>query len=354
MTRRRFTLVACCALAAALGLAAHRSPAALGTLPSEAASLRQVPPLVLPRAMAVSSDACEFTFASGVLEAANMYFPQEMPVYEAVRSEPTLETACALSELLGEPVPNDMRASAPERFPTGSFYILQVGDLYMSCFLHGNDSVTWSNRKPFLRTPTREMDPAVGIDETAAAAHAFLEHTGLLPEGAHLTRVVSTRIAGRGQVVLVRSAVYRRFHNGFPEGIFAVGVNCDGDVCSIKRNMRDLREVGVYPILSPDEAREALSSDAARIEGLSRPGVFAEATIESVEMEYYDGAAGWDMDTIQPIYCFKGTASDPSRGIVREVKATVPAVRPEFVAPLEMARPGGQARGAASRNTPGH
>ncbi len=342
MTRRCFTLVAFCALAAALGPAAHRSPTALGTPPPEAASLRQVPPLVLPRAMAVSSDPCEFTFASGLLEAANMYFPAEMPVYETLRSEPTQEMACALSELLGEPVPDDMRASAPETFPTGSFYVLQVGDLYMSCFLHGNYSVTWRNRDPYLPTSLHETQPAVGIDETAAAADAFLEQTGLLPEGARLTRVVPTRIAGRGQVVLVRSAVYRRFHHGFPEGIFAVGVNCDGEVCSIKRNMRDPREVGVYPILSPDEAREALSSDAARIEGLSRPGVFAEATIESVEMEYYDGAAGWDMDTIQPIYCFKGTASDLSTGIVRDVKATVPAVRPEFVLPVELARPGGQ------------
>jgi hypothetical protein len=272
-----------------------------------------------------------------------------MPVYEAVRSTPTLETACALSELLGEPVPDDTRAMLPERADLGtSFYWLYVGNLDVSCFADGNYGVEWTNRAPHLRRSLDEGRPAVGVGETVAAADAFLEETGLLPEGARLTYVIPTHMRGGDhEVVLVRSAVYRRFHNGFPEGIFAVGVNCDGEVCSIKRNMRDLREVGVYPVLSPEEAREALSSEAARIEGLSARGAFAEVAIESVEMEYYDGAAAWDMDTVQPIYCFKGTASDASTGIVRQVKATVPAVRPEFTAPVELPRHGGQAGGAA-------
>jgi len=270
-----------------------------------------------------------------------MYFPAEMPVYEIVRSEATVEMACALSALLGEPVPDHTRAMLPEKDPSSSFYTLYVGKLDISCFPDGNYGVTWTNRHPYLPTSLDEKRPAVGIDETAAAADAFLERTGLLPEGARLTRVIPTRLAGFDQAVLARSAVYQRFHNGFPESVFAVEVNCDGEVCSILRNMRDLREVGVYPILSPYEAREALSSDAARIEGLSAPGVFSAATIETVEMEYYDGAAAWDMDTIQPIYCFKGTASDTSRGIVREVKATVPAVRPEYMSPVELPRPGG-------------
>ena len=303
-------------------------------------------------AVAADAPTCEFTFASGVLEAASMYFPAEMPVYEVVRSEPTVDMACALSELLDEPVPDDTRAMLPERDPSSTFYCLHVGDLDISCFLDGNYGVTWTNRHPYLPTSLDEQKPAVGIDETVTAAAAFLERTGLLPEGARLTRVVPTVIAGNEQVVLARSAVYRRFHNGFPEGIFAVGINCDGEVCSITRNMRDLREVGVYPVLSPDEAREALCSDAARIEGMMAPGRYIGGTIESIEMEYYDGAAGWGMDTMQPVYRFKGTTSHPLGG-VREFNAAVPAVRPDFVSPVEMARPGGRHGGAAPRNTPG-
>jgi hypothetical protein len=278
-----------------------------------------------------------------------------MPIFEAVRSEPTREMACELSELLGEPVPDDTRSMLPERDSSTSFYWLYLGGLDVSCFANGNYGVEWADRAPYLLSSLDEGRPAVGVDETVAAADAFLEQTGLLPEGARLTYVIPTYMGGGDdEVVLARSAVYRRFHNGFPEGIFAVGVNCDGEVCSIKRNMRDLREVGVYPILSPEEARQALSSDAARIEGLSAPGAFAEVTIESVEMEYYDGAAAWDMDTVQPVYCFKGTASEPARGIVREVKAMVPAVRPEFVIPVELPRHAGQAGGAAAGKTQDH
>ena len=289
-------------------------------------------------AVAADAPTCEFTFASGVLEAANMYFPAEMPVYEVVRSQPTVDMACALSELLGEPVPDDTRAMMPERDPSSTFYWLHVGDLDISCFLDGNYGVTWTNRHPYLPTSLDEKKPAVGIDETVTAADAFLERTGLLPEGARLTRVVPTVIAGNEQVVLARSAVYRRFHNGFPEGIFAVRVNCDGEVCSIMRNMRDLRAVGVYPILSPDKAREALCSDAARIEGMMAPGRYIGGTIEGIEMAYYDGAASWGMDSIQPVYRFKGTTSHPLGG-VREFKAAVPAVRPEHVSPVELPRP---------------
>jgi len=276
-----------------------------------------------------------------------MYFPEEAPVFEVIHSEPTLEMACTLSEMLGEAVPDEIRSLAahpsPDPAPPGSEGMLYLGNLSISCLVNGNYHVSWTDRSPFGASDM-EPGPALDIEGTIAAAEAFFrDREELLPDGAILTYVVPTSLVTRGsggETVVGRSAVYRRFHNGFPEGRFAVEVNGRGEVCSVLRNMRDIQEVGVYPILSPDEAREALSSEAARVEGLSRPGVFAEAMIESVAMEYYDGAVAWDMDTIQPVYCFKGTASDTESGITREFKATVPAVCPEFVAPVELARPG--------------
>ena len=117
-----------------------------------------------------------------------------------------------------------------------------------------------------------------------------------------------------------------------------------GEIFSFSRNMRNVRSLGRYPILRPDEARQMICSPTSRVETgsnapRSRP---VKAAIEKVEMEYYDGATAWRYETIQPIYIFAGTGWD-SEGRPQSFRAMVPAVRPEYLEPVELPRGAGTA-----------
>ena len=315
-------------------------------------SLRAIPALDLPRPAATPGVALpEFRWEARALEAARMYFPDAMMVYEVVPSMPNRDTAWNVAQRAGVTLPLERYAALPETDQSGYYYYLTDGAVAVTCFPDGNYGVEWRDRSPVHPLPERVI-LALGVDETAALAEQFVADTpGLLPAAARLTQVVpklvrhhwnsETRV--EEAQILTRAAVYRRFRDGFPEGRFSVEINGDGQVCSIHRNMRDVRPIGRYPILSPTEAAAALYSDAARVEGLSAADAFYEvALIEKAEMEYYDGALGWRMDTIQPIYRFTGTARDAG-GRTTEFHALVPAVRPEYTLPVEMPRPGGAA-----------
>lgn len=276
-------------------------------------------------------------------EAAEMYMPEEMVVYEVAHSAPTRDTACELAARLGSAVPPELRALYAEKGDDDNWYYLTVDDLLLECFADSNFIATWQGREPYAGRPTRD---AVGVDQTVTAAEAFLGETHLLPEGARLVEVVGVMLGSRydkatgreEEHVWTRGAVYRRFHDGFPEGKFVVEVNCDGQVCGVTRKMRDLIPLGRYPILSPEEAAAALRSPAARMEGLSPRASYGRGVIEAVEMEYWDGAPAWVMESIQPIYRFRGTAPS-SDGRCVAFSAMVPAVRPEYLQPVALPTP---------------
>jgi len=152
---------------------------------------------------------------------------------------------------------------------------------------------------------------------------------------------------------LAYGVTYRRFHDGIPEGIIGVSVTGKGEIFSFGRNMRNLRSLGRYPILRPDEARAMIWSPTAMVSaGSNAPGHMPiTAAIEKVQMEYYDYA--YDSDTIQPVYIFTGSGRD-GKGRLHTFTATVPAVRPEFLEPVDLPIAGGAkgSAGGVSAETP--
>ncbi len=292
----------------------------------------KVPALQLPKPRAVPMGPREFEWATGVAEAASMYFPAEMPVFSVVPSTPK-ETAFATAAAYGQPIPAD--ADDGSNVPDGAEYIAAVRDATAGVFgIHayadGNYSLRYRERHP-LRVMRKGTDQAPGVDETIAIATEYLKtHPGLLPEGARLVEVVP--IGTNGGRVQIRGAVFRRFHSGFPEGQFTVGVNSRGEVCMVSRNMRDLAPVGNYPVLTAAEAAELLNSPSAMRDGLEAVDRVGAARIDKVEMEYWDGATAWQVGSIQPVYRFRGTIHNAT-GNRASFTVTVPAIRPEYTQP---------------------
>jgi hypothetical protein len=292
----------------------------------------RVPALQLSRPRAVPMDAREFEWATGVAEAAAMYFPAEMPVFSVVPSTPK-ETASATAAAYGQPLPAD--ADDGSNVPEGAAYTAAVRDATAGVFgIHayadGNYSLRYRDRHP-MRVMREGTDDAPGVDDTIAISTEYLKaHPGLLPEGARLVEVVP--IGTSSGYVQIRGAVFRRFHNGFPEGRFTVGVNSRGEVCMVSRSMRDLSRVGDYPVLTVAEASALLNSPSAMREGLEAVDMVGAARIDTVEMEYWGGATAWQVGSIQPVYRFRGTIHNAvgNRG---SFTVTVPAIRPEYTEP---------------------
>jgi hypothetical protein len=308
------------------------SRAASPTQPEGTRATAKVPALQLPGPRAAPAGPREFEWAAGVAEAASMYFPAEMPVFSVVPSTPK-ETAFATAAAYGQPIAAD--ADGGSNVPDGAEYIAAVRDATAGVFgIHayadGNYSLRYRDRSP-LRGMGKGTDEAPGVDETAAIATEYLKtHPGLLPEGARLVEVVP--IGTNSGLVQIRGAVFQRFHSGFPEGRFTVGVNSRGEVSMVSRNMRDLTRVDDYPVLTVAEAAQLLNSPSAMREGLEAVDMVGAARIDKVEMEYWDGATAWQVGSVQPVYRFRGTIHNPV-GSQASFTVTVPAIRPEYTEP---------------------
>jgi hypothetical protein len=328
-----------------------------------AASPERVPAQQLPQMAAVPVAPFEVTWAKGVLEGASMYFPAELEVLEVIHSEPTKRLAIGLMGRLDSPLSSEQLARLPEQPLIEGDYQCGSGSFRADIFSDGNLGLVWGDRgTPAERSTGADagLAPRTTVEEAVAIADGFVKQAGLLPEGARLTDVTPRDAISRHNdatgkeesAALDCSVVYRRFHDGIPEGRVGVWVTGKGEVFSFSRNMRDVRSLGRYPILRPDEARKAIWSPDARVmAGSNSPEYMpVEAAIEKVQMEYYDGATAWRYDTIQPIYIFTGTGWD-SKGRPQSFSAMVPAVRPEYVEPAELPRAGGAA-GPAEAGVP--
>jgi hypothetical protein len=97
----------------------------------------------------------------------------------------------------------------------------------------------------------------------------------------------------------------------------------------VSSNMRSLALIGDYPILTPAEAKNLLNSSSATSEGLEVVDIVGPARIDRVEMEYWDGATGWELETVQPVYRFRGTVHNAA-GYEGKFTVTLPAVRLEY------------------------
>lgn len=321
-----------------------------------AVALPRIPPQDLPRRMAVSVLPFEVTWAQDVLEAANMYFPAETEVLEVIHSEPTKQQAIDLAARVGASVSSATVAELPDvSTAEEGCYRWDFGSVEVNIFRDGNAGLVWRDRDlpaEYFTSPNANPAPRITVDAAAAVADQFVKQAGLLPEGACITDVTSQDAVSRRNEItgedenaaLACSVIYRRFRDGIPEGRIGVWVTGKAEIFSFSYNMRDVRSLGRYPILRPDEGREMIWSPASRVETgsnapRSRP---VKAAIEKVEMEYYDGATAWRYETIQPIYIFAGTGWD-SEGRPQSFRAMVPAVRPEYLEPVELPRGAGTA-----------
>ncbi|MGD0111617.1 MAG: hypothetical protein ABSD48_07115 [Armatimonadota bacterium] len=359
--RVRWLLATCAIVVAAATAAGLHS---LGALPP-ADGARRVPAQELPLGTAGLSPF-EVRWAPGVLQAANMYFPAELEMLEVVHSEPTKQQAVELVTRIGMPLSPEALAQLPEQsIAEKGCYRWRFGPLDLNVFRDGNLGLFWPDRDPVrehFTNPNAKAASALTVDEAVAIADAFVKDAGLLPDGARMTDVVP-KIAvhryndatGKDETtVLALSVIYRRFHDGIPEGSIGVSVNGEGEIVKVNRNMRNLRSLGRYPILRPEEARAMIWSPTSRVElGTNAPRYRpVKAAIEQVQMEYYDGATAWRYDTIQPVYIFTGSGRDGA-GRPNSFTAMVPAVRPEFLEPVDLPGAGGAAVGSAASVAPG-
>ncbi len=311
-----------------------------------AVRLRQIPSQELPGPMGASAPPFEITWAQGVLEAAEMYFPPEMEMLEVIHSEPTKQQAMALATRIGQLPPAGVLAPFPQWPQLPGNYSWGFGDFHMELFADGNLGLFWADRDlagEHLANPSPGSAYALTVDKAVAIADQFLKETGLLPNGARMTDVTPKTMVtryneatGRDETTVVACSVnYRHFRDGFPEGGIGITLNGKGEVVKVNKNMRDVRSLGRYPILSPDEARGAIWSPTSQVTtGSNAPSCSpVRAEIDSVQMEYYQGSTAERIDTIQPFYIFIGTGWD-GEGRPQKFGAMVPAIRPEYVEPV--------------------
>ena len=335
----------CCVAAAFAGL---RGRGLVGVCwPASArANLQRV---VLPRP-ASPPPSYSFTEAPGVVDAAADKLPAQVMVYAVARKAATRDVVCELASSLGVTVSAERYASLPETMEDGMEdgreYSVTLGeagptspgDLQITAADDGNYMISVESQVP-MDEKDRE---ALSDEATAASARDFLATSGLLPERcefAHVQEADSTEFTEAGRqkrVVLGKHAVYYRYLDGIQDGTFGVTVNGAGRVYHIRRNMRNIVPLQSHPILSPREAVDALKSGQAVVAGPSDPGKAYSAIIETVELVYYEGAAGLRIDTIQPIYRFEGRVE----GHGDRFSAQLSAVRPEYLEPVGLPSPG--------------
>jgi hypothetical protein len=340
----RFSFLA--GIAVALGLIAVGGPGREWNGVSALASLPRVAPLELPRSNATATEQFEVVWAEGVGTAYAMYFPSELDVLEVVSSGPTKQKTIELATRLGVEISAEAAAQMPEESIMGEgCYGWQFGEVNVDVFADGNLGASWTDRElpaEYFTKPNAGSPPMITKESAIAVADTYLKSSALLPGNARVTEAVPkgavrrlNPITGQEEVVaLAWSVIYRRFWSGIPEGRLGVWVTGKGEIFSLSRNMRDVRSLGKYPLLSPEEARESIWSPTSRVETSSTtPGYRpVRVVVEKVVLAYYDGATAWRLQTIHPCYIFTGTGWD-AEGRPQGFTAMVPAIRPEYLNP---------------------
>jgi len=331
--------VAGCALLAAVAVATDR-PAD----PDASRIANDLPQLVAPplSRAAQMAPTYVFTTATGVVSAQS---PPPVMVYKVVRSQLTRDAVCDLATRAGVPVSAERYALLPETVSDERDYSATVGELTSTSL--GDLDVTLSddgNLMLTIRSQYPDQTKEAPSDEACkAAAEEFLTRSGLLPEGCTFAGVkegqaIEFSTPERSETqhrVIGKAVVYHRQLSGLESGSFSVRVNGAGKVYRVTRNMRNVTPLRRYPVLSTAEAVQAIEAGAGVLTGPAGPNGPFYATIDRVEMIYYEGAPGTDMDAVQPVYVISGTVD----GFKDRFNAMLPAVRPQYLMPPTLATP---------------
>jgi len=299
-------------------------------------------PLLQPPSLPVPSQVpagrgYTFTALPGVVSAA---MPASIPVYQVARVQPKRDMVCDLARSLGVDVSAERYASLPQVSSHRREYTTALGevtpggdgDVYITLSDDGNYMVNMTSQAP------GQDSEACSDEEARTAADAFLAQSGLLPKDCTFTGVDPGEAvdydAPNGSVairMIGKQVVYKRYLNGIEDGHFSVRVNGARKVYGILRNMRDLASMKRYPVLSKLEAVKALEAGEGMFVGPSGPSS-GVAVIEHVNLVYYEAAPGWSVDTVQPVYSITGSIQGSTDGFL----GLVPAVRPEYLAPISL------------------
>lgn len=306
-------------------------------LPARSADPQRLPKLPSPRLMAAATSPPLYLF-SATPEAVSAKLPAEVMVYSVVQKETTRDAVCELAARAGVPVSADRYAIMPEVVSDGPYYSATVGQMTEASL--GDLDVTLSpdgNYMLTIRSHVPGQTEEAGSDEvTKAAAEGFLASSGLLPEGCRFDSVrpgeaieyTTPAQDGIHVRMIGKAVVYGRYLDGIAGGAFVVRVNGKGEVYHVTRNVRNVAPLAVYPVLSLEEAVEALRSGAGTIVGPGGPGGPQQATIDHVELRYYEGALGSKLEYLEPVYLMSGSVQGYSERFV----ANLPAIRPEYFA----------------------
>jgi len=306
-----------------------------------------------------------FVFERAVLAEASRSIPAEMTVYSVPRQDLTRDLVCDLADRVGVSVVPELRATMSERVDAKYVDLTLVGEL-TSDILTDKSNVTANDKFLSLIASSvgeikgdnlvtlnmtvmdsgnftinlRGANPDPGgrppaEEDARAIAERFVERTGLLPEGCELGGVSpSAYVPGpesdQGEVqprAIAGQVVYQRYLEGYPAGQFVLQINGKGEIYYVYRNARNVTPLGSYPILTPEEAVEALSEGRGSITGPTRPGAPLEATVEKIKLCYDQGAAAIPFETLQPSYWIEGSVDGYTDGF----HALIPAVRPEYL-----------------------
>ena len=326
-----------------------------------------LPKLKPPPRFTSQADPSRYVFraAPGVLDGASRSAPSELMVYDVVHTQPTRERICELAERVGVSVVPQFRASMPETVEGSHRRVGLIGELtsdimakqsnlapddkYVSYVSERVGGITGDNLVVLNMTvmdsgsfslnlrgtrPDSEGE-APTEKEALAIAERFVERTGLLPEGCELEGV-STSVSvpavqpGHGDVhemAVGSEVVYQRYLDGYPVGQFVLQINGKGEISGVYRNALDLVPLAKYPILTPEEALEAVKAGRGTLSGPNLPGKDFGAVIEEIGIAYDEAPPGISCDTVQPIYRFRASIDGFHDGF----SASVPAVRPEYL-----------------------
>ena len=302
-----------------------------------------------------------FRAAPGVVEEASTSIPKELMVYRVEHARPTREMICGLAEKVGVSVAPEFRASMPDTVEESYRRVGLIGELtadimakesnvgpddkfvaYVAKRLGG---ITGDNLVVLNMTVMDDGNFTLGLQgtgpdpegegptdkEARAIAERFVERSGLLPEGCKLGGISQSASTsggpGLGERVIGRQVIYQQYLEGYPAGQFVVQVNGKGEIYKVHRNVRNVTPLASYPILTPEEAVEALREGRGSLTGPMRPGVVLDATIEKIKLCYDQGAPLLRFETMQPSYWIEGSVAGYSDGF----HALVPAVRPEYL-----------------------
>jgi len=326
-----------------------------------------LPKLEPPPSFVSMANARGYTFRAGpgVVEEASASIPKELMVYRVVHAQPTREMICELAENVGVSVVPELRATLPETVEGSYRQVGLIGELtadimakesnvapddkYVSYVSKALGGIRGDNLVVLNMTVMDDGNFTLGLQgtgpdpegegptdkEARAIAERFVERSGLLPEGCKLGGVSQSASTSGGpelgERVIGRQVVYQQYLEGYPAGQFVVQVNGKGEIYKVHRNVRNVTPLASYPIVTPEEAIEALGEGRGSITGPARPGAPLGVMIDKIKLCYDQAAPMVHFETMQPSYWIEGSVEGYTDGF----HALVPAVRPEYLAEEE-------------------